>query len=188
MTRNALCNRGIDLAVGLEGGLQVGDIIAVYVEDTTEPIMLGKILKLQHTITTEDAVYSWMGQMGVGDQVILVHKFDPTANGISSRFWQLRDPAMDAAQFPNWIEDIRAVKIKLSKDKVRRGRSAESATNPIDVRWEISTGERERFMVTLPLVMQDGQNEDPHAKKRRPAQYAEPSESNGSGDGSAGEE
>ena len=56
MTRNALCTRGIDLAAGLEGGLQLGDIIAVYVEDTTEPIILGKILKLQHTITTEDAV------------------------------------------------------------------------------------------------------------------------------------
>ena len=117
-------------------------------------------------------------------EVILVHKFDPTANDISSRFWQLQDPAMNAAQFPIWIEDIRAVKIKLSKDKVHRGRSAESATNPIDVWWEISAGERERFMVTLPLVMQDGQNEDPHAKKRRPAQHNEPSVSNGS----AGEE
>jgi hypothetical protein len=113
-------------------------------------------------------------------EVIFVHKFDPTANDISNRFWQLRDPAMDAAQFLIWIEDIRAVKIKLSKDKVRRGRTAESATNPIGDRWEISAGERGRFMVILLLVMQDGQNEDPRAKKRRPAQYSEPSVSNGS--------
>ena len=123
MTRNALCQRGVNLATGLEGELQVGDIIAVYVEDSTEPMMLGQIIQLQHTITNEDAVYSWMGQMEVGDEVISVHKLDPTANGIASRFWQLRDPARDASQFPIWIEDIRAVKIKLTKDEVRRGRS-----------------------------------------------------------------
>ena len=29
----------------------VGDIIAVYVEDTTEQMMLGKILELEYTIT-----------------------------------------------------------------------------------------------------------------------------------------
>lgn len=58
MTRNALCQRGVNLAAGLEGELQVGDIIAVYVEDSTEPMMLGQIIQLQHTITNEDAVYS----------------------------------------------------------------------------------------------------------------------------------
>jgi hypothetical protein len=160
MTRNALCQRGVNLATGLEGELQVGDIIAVYVEDSTEPMMLGQIIQLQHTITNEDAVYSWMGQMEVGDEVISVHKLDPTANEISSRFWQLRDPARDASQFPIWIEDIRNVKIKLKKDEVRRGRSSGGAINPIDVRWEISTDERERFMVALPLVMRDGENTD----------------------------
>ena len=77
-----------------------------------------------------------------------------------------RDPARDASQFPIWIEDIRAVKIKLTKDEVRRGRSSGGAINPIDIRWEISTDERERFMVTLPLVMRDGENTDPHARKR----------------------
>ena len=44
----------------------------------------------------------------------------------------------------DWIEDIRAVHIKLIVDKVRRGRSIEAAVNPIDVRWEISSDERER--------------------------------------------
>jgi hypothetical protein len=29
MTRNALCQRGIALAAGLEGNLEIGDIIAV---------------------------------------------------------------------------------------------------------------------------------------------------------------
>lgn len=55
---------------------------------------------------------------------------------------------------------------------MRRGRSSGGAINPIDVRWEISTDERERFMVALPLVMRDGENTDPHARKRRPAEYA----------------
>jgi hypothetical protein len=159
------------LAAGLEGELEVGDIIAVYVDDTFEPIMLGKILKTQYTITLVDAVYSWMGRMEVGDEVILVHKLDPTANGIASSFWQLRDPANAAAQFPIWVEDIRAVKIKLTLDKVRRGRSAMSPSNPIDQRWEISPSERERFMVTLPLVLVEGENDDPHKEKRRPAEF-----------------
>ena len=115
-----------------------------------------------------------LGQMEVGGDVISVHKLDPTANGIARRFGQLRDPARDASQFPIWIEDIRAVKIKLTKDEVRRGRSSGGAINPIDIRWEISTDERERFLVTLPLVMRDGENTDPHARKRRPAEYAKP--------------
>lgn len=174
MTRNALCQRGIALAAGLEGNLEIGDIIAVYVDDTTEPMMLGKILKLQYTITGADAVYSWMGQMEAGDEVVLVWKLDPSANGIAGRFWQLRDPAREAAQFPVWIEDIRAVKLLLTKDKVRRGRSSTDAVNPIDVRWEISIDERERYITTLPIALLDGENEDPHARKRRPAQFAEP--------------
>lgn len=101
-----------------------------------------------------------------------MHKFDPTANAISSRFWQLRDPARDASHFPIWIEDIRAGKIKLKKDEVKRGRSSGGAINPIDVRWEISTDEREQFMVALQLVMRDGEPTGPHARKRRPAGYA----------------
>jgi hypothetical protein len=144
------------------------------VDDTTEPMMLGQILKLQYTITGADAVYSWMGQMEAGDEVVLVWKLDPSANGIAGRFWQLRDPAREAAQFPVWIEDIRAVKLLLTKDKVRRGRSSTDAVNPIDVRWEISIDERERYITTLPIALLDGENEDPHARKRRPAQFAEP--------------
>jgi hypothetical protein len=146
MTRNALCQRGIQLAGGLEGALQDGDIIAVYVEDSTEPMMLGKIVRTQYTITEANAEYTWMGQMKVGDEVIQVHKLEPMANGIASRYWKLKDGP--ASVFPIWVEDIRAVKIKLTEDKVRRGRSAASGTNPLDVRWEISTEERERFMIT----------------------------------------
>lgn len=107
ITRNALCQRGINLATGLEGELKVGDSVAVYVEDTTEKMMLGKILELQYTITEADAVYSWMGQMEVGDKVLLLHKFNPIGpNGTSSRYWRLKDPAKKAAQFSIWIEDI----------------------------------------------------------------------------------
>ena len=58
--------------------------------------------------------------------------------------------------------------------KVRRGRSSTDAVNPIDVRWEISIDERERYITTLPIALLDGENEDPHARKRRPAQFAEP--------------
>ena len=58
MTRNALCQRGVNLAMGLEGELQIGDIIAVYVEDSAEPMTLGQIIQLQHTITNKDAMYS----------------------------------------------------------------------------------------------------------------------------------
>ena len=112
--------------------------------------------------------------MEAGDEVVLVWKLDPSANGIAGRLWQLRDPAREAAQFPVWIEDIRAVKLLLTKDKVRRGRSSTDAVNPIDVRWEISIDERERYITTLPIALLDGENEDPHARKRRPAQFAEP--------------
>ena len=116
-----------------------------------------------------------MGQMEVGDRVILLHKFDPIGpNGISSRYWHLKDPAKKAAQFPIWIEDVRAVHIKLAEDKVRRGRSTVAAVNPIDVRWEISSGERERFLVTLPLVMQSASEDlDPHAHQRRKAEFVQ---------------
>ena len=170
ITRNALCRRGVALAAGLEGELQVGDVIAVYVEDVSEQMMLGKILKTQYTVTEADAEYTWMGQMLVGDQVLLVHKFDPTGNGIASRYWKLREGA--ASIFPIWVEDIRAVKIKLTQQEVRRGRSAHSSANPIDARWEISTEERERFIVTLPLVMGSaGEDADPHAAQRKPAEF-----------------
>ena len=70
-----------------------------------------------------------------------------------SRYWKLRNVAEPCAQFPEWIEDIRAVKIKLTEDKVRRGRSVTSSVNPIDVRCEVSSEERERYITTLPLVM-----------------------------------
>lgn len=94
-----------------------------------------------------------------------------TVNGISSRYWKLRNPAEPYAQFPVWIEDIRVVKIKLTEDKVRRGRSVTSSVNPIDVRWEISSEERERYITTLHLVMKDGENDDPHASQRARAQF-----------------
>jgi len=190
ITRNALCQRGINLAAGLEGKLKVGDILAVYVEDTTEQMMLGKILELEYTITEADAVYSWMGQMEVGDRVILLHKFDPIGpNGISSRYWHLKDPAKKATQFPIWIEDVRAVHIKLAEDKVRRGRSTVAAVNPIDVRWEISSGERERFLVTLPLVMQSASEDlDPHAHQRRKAEFVQGDAEGASDSGASGVE
>ena len=50
-------------------------------------IMLGQVLRVQYEITESGAVYTWMGQMLTGDQVIDVHKLDPTTNGISSRYW-----------------------------------------------------------------------------------------------------
>jgi hypothetical protein len=100
-TRNALCQRGVNLATGLEGELQVGDIIAVYVEDSTEPMMLSQIIQLQHTITNEDAVYSWMGQMEVGDEVISVHKLDPTANGIIKPILAVTRPCKGCFTVPN---------------------------------------------------------------------------------------
>ena len=59
---------------------------------------------------------------------------------------------------------------------MRRGRSTEASVNPIDVRWEISVEERERMLVTLPLVMSSSSptlNVDPHASKRRRAEFVE---------------
>jgi hypothetical protein len=73
MTRYYLCNRGVELSELVE----VGEIIAVYLEDTTEPWMLGKVLKAAYEITSQDAVYTWMGQMKEGDRVLLVQKLDP---------------------------------------------------------------------------------------------------------------
>ena len=46
--------------------------------------------------------------------------------------------------------------------------------NPIDVRWEISMDERERYITTLPIALLDGENEDLHARKRKPTQFAKP--------------
>ena len=46
LTRNALCRRGIALAGGSEGQLELGDVIAVYVDDASEQIMLGQITRL----------------------------------------------------------------------------------------------------------------------------------------------
>jgi hypothetical protein len=63
--------------------LQVGDIIAVYVEDPSEQIMLERIQLPQ--LGQADAEYTWMGRINVGDKVMLVHKFDPIANGIANR-------------------------------------------------------------------------------------------------------
>ena len=185
LTRNALCRRGIALAGGSEGQLELGDVIAVYVDDASEQIMLGQITRLEYTITADDAVYTWMGQMLVGDRVVYVHKFDPVANGIASRHWELRDTAEKHAQFPIWIEDIRVVKVKLTKHVVpsaRVMRSSNAAVNPIDVRWEISSDERERFMVTLPVTLKDGENSDPHASKRRKSEFVEPEASSDSGE------
>ena len=122
----------------------------------------------------------------VGDRVVCVHKFDPLANGVASRFWRLRNPAEAHAHFPIWLEDIRVVKVKLTKHEVQSARtlrSSHAAVNPIDVRWEISPDERERFMNTLPIALKDGENSDPHASKRRKPEFVEP-ETNGDGDGS----
>jgi hypothetical protein len=46
-------------------------------------------------------------------------------------------------------------------------------TNPQDIRMEISPTERERILVTLPLIMSldDGENKDVHKHKRRPAEF-----------------
>lgn len=64
------------------------------------------------------------------------------------------------------------MKIKLIEQEVRTGRNAHSIVNPIDVRWEISTEERERFIATLPLMMGSiAENADPHAAQRRPAEF-----------------
>ena len=94
-----------------------------------------------------------------------------------------------AAQFPIWIEDVRAVHIKLAEDKVRRGRSTVAAVNPIDVRWEISSGERERFLVTLPLVMQSASEDlDPHAHQRRKAEFVQGDAEGASDSGASGVE
>ena len=59
--------------------------------------------------------------------------------------------------------------------------------NPIDTRWEISPDERERVITPLPLVMRDGENDDPHARKRRPTQFEEP-EPKGSEGGDSSED
>ena len=149
----------------------VDDIVAVYLEDVAEPWMLGKVLKERYKITEGDSVYTWMGQMVVGDDVILVQKLEPTAGGLSSSTFMLTDKI-----FPCWVEDIRAVKIKLkaSSNERRSARLQTShPTNPMDVRQEISAGERERILVTLPLVMSaiESENVDKHQGKRAVAQY-----------------
>ncbi len=71
-----------------------------------------------------DAEYTWMGRINASDKVMLVHKFDPIANGIANRCWKLKDGV--ASMFPIWIEDIDAVKIKLIEDKVCTSRNATS--------------------------------------------------------------
>merc|ERR1740117_1038195 len=167
MTRNFLCQRGIELSNLVE----IGDIIAVYLEDMSEPWMLGKVLKANYKVTTEDAVYTWMGQMEVDDQVLLVQKLEPTSGGLASSFFRLTDKI-----FPCWLEDVRAIKIKLkaSSSERRSGRIAEmQPTNPQDIRMEISPTERERILVTLPLIMSldDAENKDVHKHKRRPAEF-----------------
>ena len=94
MTRDFLCNRGIELSELVS----VGDIIAVYLEDVTESWMLGKVMKTRYQIKEEDASYTWMGQMERGDWVLLVQKLEPTAGGLASSFFMLTDKV-----FPCWV-------------------------------------------------------------------------------------
>ena len=80
------------------------------------------------------------------------------------------------------------MKVKLTKHVVpsaRVLRNSNAATNPIYVRWEISSDERERFMVTLPVTLKDGENSDPHASKRRKSEFVEPEASSDSGEDNA---
>ena len=49
--------------------------------------------------------------------------------------------------------------------------SVTSPVNTIDVRWEISSEERERYITTLHLAMKDGKNDDSHASQRARAQF-----------------
>lgn len=167
MTRNYLCNRGVELSELVE----VGEIIAVYLEDTTEPWMLGKVLKAAYEITSQDAVYTWMGQMKEGDRVLLVQKLEPTAGGLASSFFQLTDKI-----FPCWLEDVRVAKVGLKQSSTERrsGRiAAAQPVNPLSVRWELPTSERERVLVTLPVIVSDleSENIDKHKEKRRAADY-----------------
>ena len=78
------------------------------------------------------------------------------------------------------------MKVTLTKHEVqstRTLRSSHAAVNPIDVRWEISPDEREWFINTLPIALNDGENSDTHASKRRKPEFVKP-ETNGDGDGS----
>ena len=81
--------------------------------------MLGKVLKVRYKITQADAEYTWMGQMEAGDWVVLVQKLEPTAGGLASSFFMLKDKV-----FPCWVEDLRVIKIKLkeSTKKLRKDR------------------------------------------------------------------
>ena len=165
MTRNYLCNRGIELSELVE----LGDIVAVYLEDVTEPWMLGKVLKVRYEITQVDAEYTWMGQMEAGDWVVLVQKLEPTAGGLTSSFFMLKDKV-----FPCWVEDLRVIKIKLKEYTTeRRSTRFTEPVNPLNIRYEITPTERERVLVTLPLVMSlnEEENRDKHKHKRREAEF-----------------
>jgi hypothetical protein len=167
LTRNYLCNRGIEMSQDVEEG----DIVAVFVDDLSECWMLGRVRRVVYTITEADAEYTWMGSMHVGDRVIYVHKLEPVSGGLASAFFKLKEGA--ASQFPVWIEDLRAIKIKLKQDSgVRRSArmAAAGPANPLDIRWELSAQERERVLITLPLAYNDV-SVDPHKAKRRPATF-----------------
>ena len=117
--------------------------------------------------------------------------------GIEDDFIQ-QGAAIDADEdIPDvdWRHPCRQDQIEQRQGPVRRGRSSADVVNPINTRWKISCSpdERERFITTLPLVMRDAENDDPHARKRRPAQFEEPEpkgsedgDSSGDGDNSEG--
>ena len=128
------------------------------------------IVSLLCGITTQaDAEYTWMGQMEAGDWVVLVQKLEPTAGGLASSFFMLKDKV-----FPCWVEDLRVIKIKLKESTTER-RSARftEPVNPLNIRYEITPTERERVLVTLPLVMSldEEENRDKHKHKRREAEF-----------------
>lgn len=179
LTRNALANEGIRLS----HELKEGEVVAFFVDDLSEPWMIGKVMKTRYQITDDDAVYTWMGQMEAGDWVTLVHKYDPITGGMASAYFKLKDGSNSV--FPCWVEDVRAANIQLEPANGRRapvrGVRVGAVGSPLDERWKLPVGERERVQNTLPLAYGDT-SIDRHKDKRRKAEFAKDDDDDSSGD------
>ena len=184
LTRNALANEGIRLS----HELKEGEVVAFFVDDLSEPWMIGKVMKTRYQITDDDAVYTWMGQMEAGDWVTLVHKYDPITGGMASAYFKLKDGSNSV--FPCWVEDLRAANIQLEPANGRRapvrGVRVGAVGSPLDERWKLPVGERERVQNKLPLAYGDT-SIDRHKDKRRKAEFAKDDDDDSSGDESGGD-
>ena len=100
VTRSWLQNEGRRLS----SGAAVGSLVVVELTNESETFMIGVVTKPKHTIVEAREVLE-MGRLKPGDEVLEVHKFEPT-QADSNRYLLTDNPAK---VFPVFVEDVRDV-------------------------------------------------------------------------------